>query len=925
MLTGRTDPLGLLFPQQGIGAEDLYRDSPGARLFNGLIAAVVQRVVSALPADRRLRVLEIGAGTGGTTGFVLPVLPPERTDYVYTDLSAGFFATAESRYSAYPFVRYQTLDIEQDPVEQGFAPHQFDLVLAANVLHATRDLEESLGHIRQLLAPSGMLVLLEGLRPLAWVDLTFGLLEGWWRFDDAVRSDYPLLNEPQWRGLLESQGFSEATVIAPGAAAAEAVLLARGPSEVASASDDDSVGGSWLILADRQGVGEQLAARLRQQQQHCLLVQQGEETGRFHDECCRIRAQDDADRWERLMQEQLADAPPLRGVVHLWSLDAADTQDTTAESLAADTELSCRSVLHLVQALVQDRQLTAGLWLVTGGGQATGEEDGGSLAQSSLWGLGKVLALEHPELACRRVDLDPAAPAACVDRLAEELLEPDQEDQLALRPSGRWVPRLSRSSAAADRLRWPGAGTHRLVPGSDRTLAGLHFETLEIGDPAPGQVQVRVQAAGLNFRDVLDALGMVPVPIGALGSELSGEVLAVGAGVKQFAVGDRVVGLSSGTFANRLNIPACLLAKLPPEISLLQGATIPVAFVTAELALRQLSLRAGQRLLIHAASGGVGLAAVQLAQAAGAEVFATASRRKQAYLRSLGVAHVFDSRSTSFAEGILAATGGQGVDAVLNSLTGEGFIDATLSALSPGGRFVELGKRDVWPAERMHAERPDVDYHVLGLETSDMLESTGSGAGPVDGAFCQRPVAGAPVAGLAAVRSAGCLSLDAAGAAHWQDRAAHAAVSGRQVPRGGDLFDHRRIGRPGAGSGALDGAAGRQAFGIEWAAPCRPGSGKRACSVARSRCRSARGTGRRLAGRAGPADRGPDRRLGSSAAWRDPRGRRAPGWGVGEPGLAAVRGSAGPQDARRVAPAHPHGRPRSGPVRVVFQRRGVVW
>ena len=143
VLTGRTDPLGLLFPQQGIGAEDLYRDSPGARLFNGLIAAVVQRVVSALPADRRLRVLEIGAGTGGTTGFVLPVLPPERTDYVYTDLSAGFFATAESRYSAYPFVRYQTLDIEQDPVEQGFAPHQFDLVLAANVLHATRDLKET--------------------------------------------------------------------------------------------------------------------------------------------------------------------------------------------------------------------------------------------------------------------------------------------------------------------------------------------------------------------------------------------------------------------------------------------------------------------------------------------------------------------------------------------------------------------------------------------------------------------------------------------------------------------------------------------------------------------------------------------------------------------------------------------------------------
>ena len=129
----------------------------------------------------------------------------------------------------YPFVRYQTLDIERDPSEQGFAPHQFDLVLAANVLHATRDLEQTLRHIRQLLAPGGWLLLLEGLRPLAWVDLTFGLLEGWWRFADAVRSDYPLLNEQQWRRLLESQAFTEPTVIAPPAADAEAVLVGTRP------------------------------------------------------------------------------------------------------------------------------------------------------------------------------------------------------------------------------------------------------------------------------------------------------------------------------------------------------------------------------------------------------------------------------------------------------------------------------------------------------------------------------------------------------------------------------------------------------------------------------------------------------------------------------------------------------------------------
>ncbi len=726
VLTGRTDPLGLLFPQDGVGAEELYRDAPAAQLFNGLIAQLVQRAAAALPADRRLRVLEVGAGTGGSTGFVLPVLPPGRSEYVYTDLSAGFFAAAESRFAQYPFVRYQTLDIERDPGEQGLPPHQFDLVLAANVLHATRDLEQTLRHIRQLLAPDGWLLLFEGLRPLAWVDLTFGLLEGWWRFDDAVRSDYPLLNEEQWRRLLEAQAFTDLTVMAPPAADAGAVLVARGPAEVEAERRASPVAGSWLILTDQQDVGGRLAARLREQQQHCLLVQQGKDTGRFSDGRCSISARDDASSWERLMKDHLAGAPPLCGVVHLWSLDAAATESTTGETLSADVEVSCGSVLSLVQALVHHTPVPrAGVWLVTCGGQALAEEDCGSLAQSPLWGMGKVLALEHPELACRRVDLDPAAPVDCVDRLADELLEPDQEDQIALRPSGRWVPRLLRSAAAADRLRWPDAGTPRLAPGSDGTLAGLHFETLEIAAPGPGEVQVQVHAAGLNFRDVLDALGMVPVQIGALGSELAGEVLAVGEGVRQFAVGDRVVGLASGTFATRLNVPAGLLAPLPPGTSFVQGATIPVAFVTAELAIERLRLHRGERILIHAASGGVGLAAVQLAQALGVEVFATASRPKQAYVRSMGVAHVFDSRSRGFADGILEATGGQGVDAVLNSLTGEGFVAATLRALAPGGRFVELGKRDVWPAQRMHAQRPDVDYHVLGLETGSAQEHAG--------------------------------------------------------------------------------------------------------------------------------------------------------------------------------------------------------
>ena len=159
-----------------------------------------------------------------------------------------------------------------------------------------------------------------------------------------------------------------------------------------------------------------------------------------------------------------------------------------------------------------------------------------------------------------------------------------------------------------------------------------------------------------------------------------------------------------------------MVAPVPPGIPAAALATIPTAFVSAELSFTMANLKAGERVLIHAGTGGVGMAAVQLAQAIGAEVFATTSAPKQAYLRSLGVKHVFDSRQTKFGEEILQATGGEGVHLVLNSLTGPGFIDASLSCLAPGGRFVEMARVDILSPEEMAAARPDVAYWILELD-----------------------------------------------------------------------------------------------------------------------------------------------------------------------------------------------------------------
>ena len=182
------DPLSLLFGDAEPQAGDLYRRAPVWRAANQMLGEVVRTLVNELPQDRRLRVLEVGAGIGSATECVLPVLPAGRFDYTYTDISAGFFADAETRFSTEDTpIDYLVLDIEKGPDRTGIRGLRFDLIIAANVLHATCYLDETLTNCRSLLAPSGLLVALENQRGRGWMDLIFGQLDGWWRFADQYR------------------------------------------------------------------------------------------------------------------------------------------------------------------------------------------------------------------------------------------------------------------------------------------------------------------------------------------------------------------------------------------------------------------------------------------------------------------------------------------------------------------------------------------------------------------------------------------------------------------------------------------------------------------------------------------------------------------------------------------------------------------
>ena len=714
VLRGREDPLTLLFSSGEPTAADLYLKAPVARAANSMLGDAVRALVAALPDGRRLRVIEVGAGTGSATASVLPELPDGRFDYMYTDISAGFFAEAEARFGD-EAIEYRPLDIEKDPVEQGFDAHSYDLLIASNVLHATRYLEETLAHCRDLLAPSGHLIALENLSGLGWMDLTFGQLDGWWRFADSFRPHHALAGPPVWRRSLGNVGFEEVEVLGVDESDStktldKGVIVAQGPAKVTEP------GGAWVLAADNRGAAEELATELAARNQTVVLacsdgLQVDDNSGIIRT----IIDMEQREAWRSLLKE-LPDDVPLSGVVHLASLDGHGAQATTGE-MAEDVRRSGASALALVQA-VADSDMTPekGVWFVTRGAQVLERERGGELAGATLWGFGKAVAREAAHLQPRMIDLDPGEMAP---DLVNELLYPDSENHIAYRGDTRRVARLIRMGTEAERLSLPEEPEWVLAPDPDGVFERPYVQPLPARPLEPREVRVEVEASGLNFWDVFRSLGFIEE--GNLGREMCGYILEVGSEVSTVSVGDHVVGLGFGAFGAQMVTREELVAPAPSRFSVTGLATVPSAFVSAALSFELSGLEAGDKILIHAGSGGVGLAAIQLVQAAGAEVFATASAPKQAYLRSLGVEHIFDSRQTAFGKEILEATNGEGVDVVLNSLTGEGFIDASLSCLKNGGRFVELARRDILSEEEMTAVRPDVAYDILEL---DVLKKT---------------------------------------------------------------------------------------------------------------------------------------------------------------------------------------------------------
>ena len=623
VLRGEQDPMEVLFPG-GKTSEltSLYEKSPGAQLLNTQVHAAIERILTNM--DRPARLLEIGAGTGGTTSALLPLI--ERCDsYQFTDISPLLVDAAKKRFSDYSGMHFDTLDLEVDPLRQGFEKASFDIVLAANVLHATTDIEKSLAYVCRLLRPGGYLVLLEGTQPLVWLDLIFGLTKGWWAFRDQHRLKHPLLNDSEWQSCLDGRGLVSACMTTK--ELPQSVILAQ---RAADAKPEDLVYSATALKGE-------IDERVR-----CGL------TGLLE-----------------MAQSAIAGEPP-------WSQLAVVTQGAVGPNC------------HYPE-------------------------------QAAVWGLARTIELEHPELRCRRIDLDPLLSLPEQQALIDSELASDSSGSISYRDGKRYVARLEKGPLDT-RLPNRPANAYELTIARESLANNLTLRDTPRQEPNVDEVEIRVAAAGLNFIDGLDMAGLLPFERDWLGVECSGEIVSVGSGVTRFQVGDHVLALAPGAFRQFVTVPSVLVSPWErPKHSATEAATLPANFLTADRALRSVAnLQAGESILIHAGAGGTGMAALHVARSLGAEAYITASRGKWQALRALGVSHIMDSRTLDFAEELMTATGGKGVDVVLNSLVGE-YIPKSISVLAPQGRFIELGKRDIWTSERVAALRTDVSFHVVDL------------------------------------------------------------------------------------------------------------------------------------------------------------------------------------------------------------------
>lgn len=734
LLRGKRSVDDILSYEPGGLLEAFYTQSPSARFQSQRIVAVVERLRGLLPKGRPLRVLEVGTGFGGLFQAVLNNVPSEQLHYTCVDKSEEVLQQLKAANPDCRNVVFQELDMErelQDGVETGC----YDVILVSHVLHEMDDLETALANCRELLAENGQMLVVER-NPDPVIDVFLGVNPEWWKHSpDAEHPVSRLLPMASWEELFTTAGFED--FLAVGEKDAEYpesyMLLSRKPANGGACSAGAEAGDDsfWIIVEDAEPsdaavlVRDGLVERLENAGGHVASISGSLDPGVLASVPEAIDFGDPA-AWQSVLRRLRR----RRKALNVINLAGFDTAPRFREGGFEERMMVRALTVTLFGQACDALQMDTRLWVVCGGALGGGSDMlDAEPSQAAAWGAARVLCNEISSVVPRMIDLHCGRPdASLLDQLAFELLSPAEAMEVVLTGEERLIPRL----APLDRLSFENdPHTDQLsrvslmfdAPGK---LDNLYWKQEMDLVPGAGQVLIRVKATGLNFRDVMFSMGMLPVealedglsgPV--LGLECSGEIMSVGPGVTEFHVGDEVMCMSGPCFDSHVCASTDYVFAKPSALSFEEAATIPVAFSTAYYALKFLgNVGPGDKVLIHSAAGGVGLAAIQVANHLGAEIYATSgSEEKREFLKLLGVKHVMDSRSLNFYDKCLELTGGKGVDVVLNSLAGEALFKS-LKLLKPFGRFLELGKRDFYSNTplRMRMLRKNIAFFGIDLD-----------------------------------------------------------------------------------------------------------------------------------------------------------------------------------------------------------------
>ncbi len=593
VLRSEIDPADLVSAERGFDAvEQLYDSDPLFRRANDVAAGVVRRLYQIIPRSRRLSVLEVGGGTGGLTTALLAVAPSDRVEYVFTDPSEATVARAKARFAALPCLHCAVLDPGADIAEQGFADERHDLIVAGMGPAAWPDLDRDLATIRALLKPGGLLLLIAP-KGGGFQDLVFGM-----------PTDH--VGESDWERAVLDASFEEVISLGDGdPIAAQTVLIARKPTAAARLPIPHEIDpATWLILADDIAVDPvaTVIRELDQLAQRVVIAQAGHSFDRLGLDRFGLPC-GDSDTYARLFRILAADGVNPLHILHLRGTAEAAPTDPLAAQRHGSFDL-----LVAVQAMIAaGLAASARLTVVTSGAMPTPDRSEGCLRpwQAPLWGLTRTIINERADISCRLIDLDPEAGAAAAGEvLVKELLHRDDEDEVLLRGRGRYVPRLTRRMAEPAAREADGETGFRLTFAQGEAQEGVVLQAIAIPRPAEGEVTAHVKAAGLNFRDVLQRIGLLPEEAfeggfagATLGMEFAGEVIAVGDGVNHLRPGDAVFGIARDAFSSHLAAPAHGLFTKPASMSFEEAATLPVAALTVYYSLHHLArLQKGERI-----------------------------------------------------------------------------------------------------------------------------------------------------------------------------------------------------------------------------------------------------------------------------------------------------------------------------------------